>query len=112
MRHYYCHCIFRAERFARWSCHARAQLEKEQINYAAHEVIMPEQRSLHVRGKPTGSRNNLGSRIDASLSRPPLLRSGYEVNAVMQLIRFRAKAPEVLQALQLQNCKCACAHGP
>ena len=25
------------------SCHARAQLEKEQMNYAAHEVIMPEQ---------------------------------------------------------------------
>jgi len=56
------------------------------MNYAAHAVTTPEQHILHIHY--------------ASMSRQPLVRSKtlvrYEVNAVIQLIMFRAQCTQAL----------------
>jgi len=59
---------------------------------------MPKQHNLYFRWKPASFRRNSGSHIDASLSRQPLVKGErlvrYEVDAVMQLIGFRAQCTQ------------------
>jgi len=66
---------------------------------------MPKQQNLHFRWKPAGSHKKPGNHINKSLSQQPLIKCvtlvRYEVNAVMQLIEFRAQCT---QTEYLTNC--------
>jgi len=67
---------------------------KLHIRDAVHAVIMPRQYNLYFLWKPAGFHKKSESQIDASLSRQPSVKGErfvrYQVNAVMQLISFRA----------------------